>query len=50
MKKIILNFETKSVNFKEIVQEAFNMNFLNFLVSKETFSEFENTSGSMKVR
>lgn len=41
MKKIILNFESKSKDFKELVQEAFNQNFLSFLVSKETFSEFE---------
>lgn len=41
MKKIILNFESKSRNFKELVQEAFNQNILNFLVSEETFSEFE---------
>ncbi len=42
MKKLILNFESKSNDFKELVQEAFNKNILNFLVSKETFSEFEN--------
>ena len=42
MKKLILNFEIRHDNFKEIVQEAFNKNILNFLVSKETFSEFEN--------
>ncbi len=42
MKKIILNFEKKSENFKELVQEAFNKDILNFLVSKETFSEFKN--------
>ncbi|MFX0034481.1 MAG: 3-dehydroquinate synthase II [Candidatus Hermodarchaeota archaeon] len=41
MKKVILNFEIKSNNFKELVQEAFNKNFLNFLVSQETFKEFE---------
>ena len=41
MKKVILNFETKSSNFKELVQEAFNKNFLNFLVSQKTFKEFE---------
>ncbi|MFX0136166.1 MAG: 3-dehydroquinate synthase II, partial [Candidatus Hodarchaeota archaeon] len=34
-------FESKSRNFKELVQEAFNQNILHFLVSKETFSEFE---------
>ncbi len=41
MKKVILNFETKSSNFKELIQEAFNKNFLNFLVTQETFKEFE---------
>ena len=41
MKKIILNFEKKTDNFKDLVQEAFNMNFLNFLLSEETFSELE---------
>ena len=39
MKKIILNFENKLGNFNELVQEAFNKDILNFLVSKETFSE-----------
>ncbi|MHA2035339.1 MAG: 3-dehydroquinate synthase II [Promethearchaeota archaeon] len=42
MKKIILNFENKLGNFKELVQEAFNKDILNFLVSKETFSEVGN--------
>ena len=41
MKKIILNFENKSVNFKELVQEAFNKDILNFLVSTDTYTEFE---------
>ncbi|MFX1568776.1 MAG: 3-dehydroquinate synthase II [Promethearchaeota archaeon] len=40
MKKIILDFEIKGENFKELVQEAFNNNFLNFLISKETVKEF----------
>ncbi len=39
MKKIILNFEKKTENFKALVQEALNMNLLNFLLSKETYSE-----------
>jgi len=39
MKKIILNFEKKLGNFKELVQEAFNKDILNFLVSKETFAD-----------
>ncbi|MFX1410644.1 MAG: 3-dehydroquinate synthase II [Promethearchaeota archaeon] len=41
MKKVILNFEIKSTNFKDLVQEAFNKDFLNFMVSKTTFSEFK---------
>ncbi|MFX0074908.1 MAG: 3-dehydroquinate synthase II [Candidatus Hermodarchaeota archaeon] len=41
MKKIILNFENKSDNFKALVQEALNMNILNFLISKETYSELK---------
>lgn len=39
MKKIILNFEKKLGNFNELVQEAFNKDILNFLVSKDTYSE-----------
>ncbi|MBY8981646.1 MAG: 3-dehydroquinate synthase II [Candidatus Lokiarchaeota archaeon] len=42
MKRIILNFENKDKDFKEFVQEAFNRDILNFLVSRDTFSEFEN--------
>ena len=42
MKKLILNFEKRSTGFKELVQEAFNKDILNFLVSKETVSEFRN--------
>ena len=41
MKKIILNFEKKLGNFNELVQEAFNKDILNFLVSKETYSELK---------
>ncbi len=41
MKKIILDFETKSKNLKELVQEALNRNFINYFVSQETFKEFE---------
>ncbi len=41
MKKIILDLESKSDNFKELVQEALNKNIVNFLVSQETFQEFE---------
>ncbi len=41
MKKIILNFEKTNGDFKELVQEAFNLDILNFLVSKETYPEFE---------
>ncbi|HDZ18322.1 MAG TPA: 3-dehydroquinate synthase II [archaeon] len=41
MKKIILHFENKSENFKELVQEAFNKDILNFLVSEDTYAELE---------
>jgi len=41
MKKIILNFEAKGENFKELVQQAFNKDILHFLVSKETHREFK---------
>jgi 3-dehydroquinate synthase II len=41
VKKIILNFENKGKNFQELVQEAFNKDLLNFLVSEKTFKEFE---------
>jgi 3-dehydroquinate synthase II len=41
MKKVILNFENKINNFKELVQEALNSNFFDFLISQETFKEFE---------
>ena len=42
MKKIILDFEKKTDNFKALVQEALNMNFLDFLVSIDSFLEFKN--------
>ncbi len=41
MKKIILNFEKKTDNFKALVQGALNMNLLNFLISKETYTELK---------
>ncbi|MBN1800356.1 MAG: 3-dehydroquinate synthase II [Candidatus Lokiarchaeota archaeon] len=41
MKKIILDFERKTEDFKELVQEAFNKDILNFLISSETLAEFE---------
>jgi len=41
MKKIILDFEVKTNNFKALVQEALNMNLLNFLLSKETYLELK---------
>ena len=41
MKRIILNFEKRDEEFKELVQEAFNQDILNFLISKETYSEFK---------
>ena len=41
MKKVILNFKSRENEFKELVQEAFNRDILHFLVSEDTFSEFE---------
>lgn len=41
MKKIILNFEKKTKNFKELVQEAFNKDILDFLISEDTYLEIE---------
>ncbi|MFX1593809.1 MAG: 3-dehydroquinate synthase II [Promethearchaeota archaeon] len=41
MKKIILDFEIRTENLKELVQEALNRNILNILVSQDTFREFE---------
>ncbi len=40
MKKLILNFQSKTSSFKELVQEAFNKDVLNFLVSADTVQEF----------
>ncbi len=42
MKKIILDFEKKTSDFKELVQESFNKDILNFLISEETYPDFEN--------
>ena len=39
MKTIILNIERKTPNFKELIQEALNHNFLDILVSKDMFQE-----------
>ncbi|MBY9002601.1 MAG: 3-dehydroquinate synthase II [Candidatus Lokiarchaeota archaeon] len=39
MKTIIINLERKTTNFKELIQEALNHNFLDILVSKEVFQE-----------
>ncbi|MBD3195568.1 MAG: 3-dehydroquinate synthase II [Candidatus Lokiarchaeota archaeon] len=41
MKRIILDFETKFEQFEELIQEAFNKDFLDFLVSKETYFELK---------
>jgi 3-dehydroquinate synthase II len=41
MKKVILNFENRTSNFKELIQEALNRNFFNFLVSQDTFEELK---------
>jgi len=40
MKKVILNFRKLSKNYKELVQEAFNKDFLDFMVSKESYFQF----------
>ena len=40
LKKIILNFQKKQQNYKELVQEAFNNNFFDFMLSKDTFQDF----------
>ena len=40
MKKVILDFRAITPNLKELAQEAFNMNFFDILVSRETFSQF----------
>ncbi|MFW9773563.1 MAG: hypothetical protein ACFFEO_15545, partial [Candidatus Thorarchaeota archaeon] len=42
MKKVILKFVQKTHNLKELVQEALNQNFLNFLISAETINFFKN--------
>ncbi|MFX0009316.1 MAG: 3-dehydroquinate synthase II [Candidatus Hermodarchaeota archaeon] len=42
MKKIILNFEEKESNFKELVQTALNLNLLEVLISSKTATEFKN--------
>lgn len=39
MKTIILNIEQKTPNFKKLIQEALNHNFLDILVSKEVLQE-----------
>lgn len=44
MKKLILNFEHKTHNLKELVQEALNQNFLHFLISAETINFFKDLS------
>lgn len=41
MKKIILDFKSKTSNLKELLQEALNRNILNFFISEETYNEFE---------
>ncbi len=41
MKRILLNFKQRKSQFKELVQEAFNRDILDFLISAETFGEFE---------
>jgi 3-dehydroquinate synthase II len=41
MKRIILDFTEKTEEFKELVQEAFNRDILNFLISTTTHDEFK---------
>lgn len=41
MKRIILDFTEKNEEFKELVQEAFNKDILNFLINSSTFDEFK---------
>ncbi|MFO7797922.1 MAG: 3-dehydroquinate synthase II [Promethearchaeati archaeon] len=41
MKRIILNFTEKTDNFKELVQEAFNRDILNFFITQNTYEEFK---------
>jgi len=48
MKKVILDFQDLSDNFKELVQEAFNVNFYDFMVSEKTFDQFNNISQIIK--
>lgn len=40
MKKVILDFRAISNNLNELAQEAFNMNFFDILVSKDTLAQF----------
>lgn len=40
MKKVILDFGGISDNLNELAQEAFNLNFFDILVSKDTFDQF----------
>ncbi|MFX1356275.1 MAG: 3-dehydroquinate synthase II [Promethearchaeota archaeon] len=44
MKKVILNFKKLSKNYQELVQEAFNKDFLDFIVSKESYFAFEDVA------
>ncbi|TFF85785.1 MAG: 3-dehydroquinate synthase II [Promethearchaeota archaeon] len=48
MKRVILDFREISSNLNELVQEAFNMNFFDILVSKKTFSQFSAISKVIK--
>ncbi|TXT67363.1 MAG: 3-dehydroquinate synthase [Promethearchaeota archaeon] len=41
MKKLILDFQEKNEEFKELVQEAFNRDILHFLTDTSTYSEFK---------
>jgi len=41
LKKIILNFQKKQNKYEELVQEAFNNNFFDFMISTDTFQDFK---------
>jgi hypothetical protein len=44
MKRIIIDLREKPKFFKSIIQEAFNHNILDFLVSKESFNDLKSIS------
>jgi len=48
MKKVILDFRVSPDNMNELVQEAFNVNFFDILVSKKTFNQFNRINRVIK--